>query len=303
MWPFNKSSTKKKGGSRRKSSKNAQTPAGWGNPATRRGLQLLAVAAVVVTLLAGWLPLERGLQRYLQNNDPLPVDPATVELVGLPDWMNPLYAKELRALVAERLTDDRLDQRGVAIAAEALESSAWVAEVTRIRRLSNGGVEAQALYRTPVAVVESRDGCYIVDRQGIRLSGTYTRTAASERLNLPLITGLRTPTPRLGESWEGDEIAAGISLATLVSQEPFAQEVVAFDVSERDSQGRLRLVMHTSQGRVRWGLPPGQERALERPAAVKLSWLREVASERGSIDAGGAVVDVYTPVVQVSRMP
>ena len=65
-------------------------------------------------------------------------------------------------------------------------------------------------------------------------------------------------------------------------------------MSERDSQNRIRLVLKTRTGMVRWGLPPGQEQPIESDASVKKQWLATVCKTyRGQVDAGGKIVDVY----------
>ncbi|MEQ9454991.1 MAG: hypothetical protein RLN76_10420 [Phycisphaeraceae bacterium] len=297
MWPFS-SKTKPKSRARAKTTKQ---PA-WDTQRTARGLKVVGGAALLLAIVFGWDPAERALNTYLTERSALATDAAHVVLIDQPDWMSEVVANELRRLVAERLTPDRLDQQGVAIAAEAIAANAWIENVLRLRRLTDGGAEVHATYRQPVAVLQGRDGFFLVDNNGIRLPGVYTQAQAT-RIPLPLITGVNRPTPVPGKTWNADEVEAGIRLAMLVQAETYADQVIAFDVSQRDRQGRVRLVMHTAKGQVRWGLPPGEERAIEHPADVKLGWLREVASERGTIDAGGAIVDLYTPAIQVSKMP
>lgn len=297
MWPFStKTKTKSRG---RSKAKAAPT---WDTERTRRGLKVVAAVTALLAVGFGWNPAERALNDYLTKRSALETTLDRVVLVDQPEWMSPVVADELRRLVADRLTPDRLDQRGVAIAAEALDANAWVDNVLRVRRLADGGAEVTAAYRQPVAVLQGRDGYFLIDEHGVRLPGVYSQAQAT-RIALPLIIGVNRPTPVPGSTWSGAEVEAGIRLAQLVQAEPYADQVMAFDVSQRDRQGRVRLVMHTAQGQVRWGLPPGEERAIEHPADVKLGWLREVASERGSIDAGGAIVDLYTPAIQVSKMP
>lgn len=302
MWPFTSTNQKKKGSSRKSTRKSASASSSWSHESTRRGLGIVAAVSLVVAVLVGWNPAERALRGYLTSRDPLPVASETVDLVDRPAWMSPAIAADLQRLVAERLTEDRLDQRGVAIAAEALGASAWIRSVDRIRRLADGGAEVVASYREPVAVVEAPGGYAIVDREGVRLPGVYRRVTA-ERLNLPMITGVTSFMPEPGTVWQGHEIVSGIKLALLVENEPFADQVVSFDVSERDRMGRLRLVMHTERGQVRWGLPPGEETPYEQPAEEKLSVLRQVASESGRIDAGGQILEVYMPTPVMRKNP
>ena len=92
---------------------------------------------------------------------------------------------------------------------------------------------------------------------------------------------------------------AGLRLAALIEGEPYADQVVAYDVSDRDALGRLRLRLLTEAGMVRWGLPPGDERGLEPDSETKRRWLSSVDRRRGSIDAGGRIVDVNGAAVYV----
>ena len=57
----------------------------------------------------------------------------------------------------------------------------------------------------------------------------------------------------------------------------------------------VRLVLHTADGTVRWGLPPGQEHAIEPNAQVKLGWLRQLAQRDAGLSTGGQIIDIYGP--------
>jgi len=172
-----------------------------------------------------------------------------------------------------------------------------------VQRLEGGRVKVIAAYREPLAVVESEQGYYIVDSQGVRLPGLYGREQV-ERMSLPRIVGVASDPPRrAGESWPAQDLQAGLSLVQLLAAEPYLYQIEAFDVSERDARGRIRLVLRTRQGAVIWGLPPGQEHAIEPSAPVKLDRLRLLVQKKGSIDAGGRVVEIYGPVIQTHQLP
>jgi len=221
-----------------------------------------------------------------------------VIIARAPATMSPLLAQRIRSLVAELAGDDPLDQASLQVAHTALSQSPWVRQVYQLRRGSAGRIIVHAAFREPVAVVLALDGYHLVDAEGVRLPGVY-RADQLNYLALPVITGVTHAPPPEGAVWPGDELQAGLDLAQLIEGEGYAPQVASYDVSDRDALGRLRLRLITERGMVRWGLPPGDERGLEPTSATKLRWLSSVNRRRGSIDAGGKVVDVYGAAVYV----
>jgi len=178
------------------------------------------------------------------------------------------------------------------VAALALAQDPWINRVRQVQRWADGRITVEADYRQPIALVATRDGYRLTDAIGVVLPGLYLEHQI-DQLNLPVITGVLERTPATGQAWQSQDVAAGLSLVQTLADEPYADQIQRYDVSHRDARGRVRLVLHTATGMVRWGLPPGLEQSIEPTAQVKRSWLRHVAQTRGTIDAGGKVVDVY----------
>ena len=152
-----------------------------------------------------------------------------------------------------------------------------------------------------MAVIEARDGYHLVSPDGVRLPGLY-RAEQLRLLNVPAIVGVNSAPPQTGRVWPGSDVQAGLALVRHLAGEPWTSQIEAIDVGRRDSRNRLRLVIHTDDGQVRWGLPPGQAQPVEPSARTKLQWLRRVAQRHdGQIDAGGKVVHLYGATVQVSQ--
>ncbi|MEO0587805.1 MAG: hypothetical protein AAF078_09210, partial [Planctomycetota bacterium] len=115
----------------------------------------------------------------------------------------------------------------------------------------------------------------------------------ARRVGLPVIVGSGERVPSPGRAWGGEHLHAGLALIGWLAERGFDGPIEAYDVSQRDARGRTRLVLRTAGGgRVVWGLPPGGEGAIEPMAERKLESVRYVGQVRGSIDAGGGVVDV-----------
>jgi hypothetical protein len=144
-----------------------------------------------------------------------------------------------------------------------------------------------------------RNGDYLlVDEQGHRLPGDYTRSQAAA-VGLPVILGVKAPLPTIGQLWQGEDLKAGVEVLALLRGQPYKEQVKAVQV--RDATGGIRPILLTgdSGGMVFWGRAPGQEQPLEVDTSVKLNRLAAVYQQRGAIDAGGKQVYIYGPAVFV----
>lgn len=290
-----KRKTRRRGRSRQST---AADPKPWNPQRTLAGLKALTAIGLTLALVLGWYYGENALRVYAGLTQSDPISLGDVDLADAPPWMSDAVKQELAGVVADHVASNPLDGDGLEAAAAALRHNPWVAHVQQVRRLAHGRVEVRATYRQPFAIIEARDGYHLVDAHGVRLPGLYFRDQVG-RLNMPLISGVDTAPPgRPGQVWPGDQLPAALSLIALLENEAFANQIQAYDVSERDSRGRVRIALLTQRGMVRWGLPPGREHSVETDASVKVRRLREVAASRGSIDAGGLIVDIYGPSIQ-----
>ncbi|MCE9590682.1 MAG: hypothetical protein K8S99_09185 [Planctomycetes bacterium] len=287
---FLSSSTGKPKKKVRKSAKPAVK--GWDPRKTLAVLEVLATVAVLALLGLGWRHAERYLMNYAHEKRPLPTGTEQVELAGAPYWMSPMLQRDLRVAVARDLGNDAMRSDDLGSAVRTLAASPWVEGVERIRRMPGGKIVVNAKYREPIAFVEEADGMRLVDEKSVRLPGLYSQ-AEAQKIGLPIITGVKSSPPGEGAAWKGEELSSGLALVKMLRGQPYLSQVTAFDVSERDARNRVRLMLKTRQGLVRWGLPPGQEATIEPTAAVKMAWLGRIYRDKGQIDAGGQIVDVY----------
>lgn len=288
-WFLSKNAGKKKP---KKTAKTAKAAKPWDPRRTLAGLQVLLACGLVGGTVLGWKRLEDGLSGYAKEHQVLPREVDQVVLVDMPLWMTPKLQRDMRAIVAVEISGNPLDNTGLQNAVRSLAANPWVKQVDHVRRLTDGTVEVNATFREPVAKVETSDGYILVDIEGVRLPVQYT-PAEARRLVLPALVGVKTPPAREGKPWPSEELQAGLKLVKLLQAEPYLSQVEAFDVSERDPRGRIRLKLLTRNGMVRWGLPPGEEKSIETDAKTKKTWLAQIYKSRGLIDAGGKVVDVY----------
>ncbi len=227
----------------------------------------------------------------------------TVVLHDLPVWMGEQRAGVIKQLVLDHVGDNPMDSASLEAAYVALSNSPWIDKVDLVRRSGAGRVEVFVDYRTPVALVEAKDGFHLVDADGRRLPGVYPY-AQLQALGLPAIIGAQHAPPQEGKAWQGDDLRSGLTMVRTITGQPWAPQVRAIDVKNdhgRNSSDRPHLLLITRQGRVNWGRAPGDEGVNEPATDRKLVMLARVADAYGGqIDAAGQVVDVRndTPMIR-----
>lgn len=260
----------------------------------RTSLWALAVPAIV----AGWWMSHRALDRYV--GDARAAVPQ-VALAHTPPWMTAALENEIRQIVAATVAPDPLDTDSLHAASQMLAQNPWVAQVHRVRRGYGGVIEIEAAFRQPAGVVEYAGRYELIDAHGYRLPATY-HGSQMEQLELPVIIGVVAAPPKPGQVWNGADLQAGLGLAMLIEQQPYARQVQAFDVSNHN--GRLDAVrphlrMVTDRAAVQWGRAPGDEQFYEPNTQVKIEHINSVYRKYGSIDAGGQFVDVFGDTVLI----
>lgn len=274
--------------------------ASWEPGHTLVGLRCLGVFTLLACLVMGWCFAENKLDGYLSAKLRYRVTPQHVVLKDAPIWMASWLREELRSKVVSVAVGDPTDGENLNRIAKAVNKSPWVEHVNRVTRLPQGKLLIDAAYREPVAMVESRDGYHLVTQEGIALPGLYMRNQI-KAVGLPVLRGVGVKPFDPGHRWPGMAVHAGLDLILLLQGEPYFNEIESFDVGGRDRSDRIRMVLHTrSGGQVIWGLPPGDEHALEPIAREKCHRLRSIYRQRKTIDAGGRTVAINGPKVWLS---
>lgn len=214
-----------------------------------------------------------------------------LEWEGLPAWLaHPNQA----AFLAQREADAGLgphasvhDTELVRSIGQRLASSPWIAEVRRVSARSDGVIRVNAVFRTPLAMVEHRGMAYLVDHAGVRLPLEVVAQQVNRRAWL-VIQGVAAPPPAAsGQQWVGEDLTAGLRLARFLAQAdamgrlPFRPAIHCIDVSNHKwrqdgSAGQIRLRTVNACEVIHWGVPPGEEYEIEPPAEWKLAALSDL---------------------------
>jgi len=250
------------------------------------------VAGVVAGLLAGAAALaglnnhvdRMILQRYA---GPKPV------FLDLPEAIETVAGPQLQARLSDLLTWDWTDRRLCKEMAQRLAESGWVARVDSVRRGSDGTFRIRCRYRMPYAMVQQDRTFLLIDRDGVRLPGTYRYDE-----KFKLIQGVAMPAAEPGARWPGEDLQAGLAIIEALGKEPFGDQVTAVLVDNfggRENARRCHIELATDRagGRVRWGSAPGYE-IDENNVVEKLAILRENYRRTGRMDAEHPVIDIVT---------
>lgn len=210
-----------------------------------------------------------------------------IDWVDVPDGLRETMAAKLAPFEADSGYDPRLCRK----IGRALEMDPWVRRVKNVRRGHDLRIVVSCAYRMPAALVQIDGSFYLVDRERVRLPGVYGYQAS-----LPLIQGVDCDPPQPGETWDGDDLAAGLAIARLLEGEPFADQITGIQVHNyggRNSPDDAHLVLATDRAGsiIKWGSAPGEE-IEENSAGRKIAILRHNFERFGRADAGYHGIDV-----------
>ena len=264
----------------------------------------LALAVVVGGSCIGY----NALASHVRETYALVSRPPAVTLLNRPAWMGDAIAADLARRVATALppSGSTLDHDLLVRVGGVLAEDAWIARVARVRRLDVRGrdtLQIECDYRTPLAIVQWRDGretsYRLIARDGVLLPPTYSGSAVhaivagrDATTNLRVITGVAAPPPPgdAGLRWDAPDLKAGLDVAALLNGLAAAQNVTVIDV-DNFAERRVRwtagakerwaaqIVLRTKLNHVIfWGRPPEADDFLvEVSPQTKLANLTAVA--------------------------
>ena len=267
--------------------------AAWGTAGRLRLLYRTGWCLLVVVLIAGGVVGMRRLDGHVHDRLLSNAAPSALTIVDVPDALCGVADSDLHdallPLMEAEWTDDRLCKE-LALRAATV---GWVREVRSVRRLTDARFEVRCAYRLPFAMVQRAGEFVLVDREGVRLPGSYLYDSTCL-----LVQGVERPAPEVGRPWEGEDLTAGLALITALTVEPFSEQITAVLVGNfagRRDRRRVHIELATDRagGRIRWGSAPGRELE-ENTLPQKLALLRANFEQTGRVDRHHPVIDVST---------
>jgi hypothetical protein len=274
-----------------KSEKNAQRAA-----AARK----VAIHCLIGCLFFGAIGVGFAYVRdYVNSEIATPSGPPAIVIKNRPRWMSDFLAQRIAETARVGGDKSPFDREMLVEARAALEKNPWIERVYDVRRAYGNRpgdlLEINCEYRVPVALVKWGDYYSLVDRNGFKLPEQYEAKDVPKivrieegRVDIRIIEGVKKPPPEPGHKWVGDDLAAGLEMIALLSDKPYAAEILKINVSHFYSKGDPQVVLVTKYAtEVRWGRAPSAKDAfVEVDAAKKLERLKTLSEKFGRLDAG-----------------
>ena len=245
-------------------------------------------------------------ERYVATIDKADRTPAVV-LADKPAWMNDAWAAAVADAARPAGPSLPGDRDVLQSAAAALAECPWVKQVNSVRRTYRDApgdtIVLDCQYRTPAALVRWQDAYWYVDQDGVRLperlSATQVRELTREggRPLFRVIDGCGHAPDRPGHVWPGKDVQAGLELAVLLADKPYADQVTRIDVGNFDgrvnaNESQINLVTRYNT-EVRWGQPPSSRAFfVEQRVDRKLDVMAQACRQTGRVDMNLPWIDL-----------
>lgn len=258
----------------------------------RRGFSALLWTASLSAVVFGLREVDVQARQLGPNERAADV---RIEFVDVPAWLREPGNRDILEEVAE--TAEYRSDQGIHSArlcedvGLSLERSAWLKSVRQVEKRSDGLVRVSATFRAPLTMVVRGGWAYLVDEAGVRLPRQVLIDFVP-RADWILLTGSQGAIPKVGETFNGPDVAAGLRLIkTLVERAALGMlrartDLRAVDVSNYKGRADardawIRIATSSPESYIRWGLPPGEEYGIEASAEMKLAVLEELCRRNG----------------------
>ena len=270
----------------------------WSGKMIKPAAAILAVCGLIAAWVLGVPRLEAYASGRLRSGGPAQAEgreaPFTVRFVSLPAWAHGDLEATLLQRAAALLGPDPLRRDDLVAVRQSLLATGWFEQIAQVRRPREGLVEIDARFAEPVAVVRDKEGRldYLVDSRGWLLPGSFP---AGEAAGLVVVIGVRADQPAsAGRPWQGQDLAAALSVLRLLRTRPWVDQVARIEVTHEAQE--LHLI--SDRGcTIIWGRPPGMPHAGEVTPSRKLQYLDYHHRQYGHIDRSMGELDIRGDVV------
>jgi len=274
-----------------------------------RVARIVAHWVVAVALLGACATGLYYARQYVEQTAARPTDPPTVVFTNRPAWMSDRVARQLAASFRPPHAKSVFDHNLLVTTSRTLKASPWIAQLRQVRRAYGNApgdtLEIDCDFRAPMALARFEADYWFVDAHGVKLPERFAANdlpfivyGADGSTNIRVIEGIHHAPPKeAGQTWVGDDLAAGLELVCRLYDQPCAQEIVKVDVSNfhgRVDAREAHIVLVTKYNtEVRWGRPwTATDSFIEVAPERKLVQMQRVLAQYGRVDAGLASIDL-----------
>jgi len=260
----------------------------------------VAVLGVLMLVL-----IHRSVYAYLTSGDDYTIDLATLHVADRPEWAGDGLVSEFKTNSPLTGKMSIFDPELTKHVTEHYAQNPWVSRVLTVQKEFPNTLRVKVEMRKPLLAIEMKGQYVLVDRESVRIPGTY--------VNVPKFTftvcrvlGVKSAPPEGGKRWidPGIDAAAGVASALVENRVDRMMTVHSIDVSRVGRGGReTEVVLHAEDSvPIEWGRSPTSREYGELTVNEKVRNLKGVLMSQPRLKGVGRVkVQFDDPVVIMRR--
>jgi hypothetical protein len=244
------------------------------------------------------------LDKYRKETTPPIIGEVELELVDVPAWVNEELKQKALTAARSDLEDLRIDENAAGLVQQNIDRRfAWLDDV-KVQTTHNA-VRIEGRWRRPMGLIKSGRRSFYVDAEQVLLD--FVEMPGMPIVEITGLTSVRKIRP-LGEVWEGDDLAAAITLLDRLerrdrietTQKPLLSEINRLDVSNFEGRKYRKLphiVLYANDDtKIMWGAKIGEwQRYLESTDEQKIAKLYGYYKEYGTLSGGVKYINLCDP--------
>ncbi|MDA0835388.1 MAG: hypothetical protein O2955_20650 [Planctomycetota bacterium] len=251
----------------------------------------LAWLTLAATIIVSW-PWIFSQTEHLKSLPEYRLDADQIVILNRPEWvpvhiidevLADLQLPEETTILDEHLADD---------VALAFHRHPWVEEVVAVRKSYPNTIEAELIFRRPIALVRVAQGVYPIDVNGTLLPpGDFSPATIGNYLQIEGIVSI--PGGRPGSNW-GDLAVVGAARVAAVLHEKWKEWQITAIRASRPTKAQMSLEEFVYELRgadgsiIVWGRAPGSKNPGELTTEQKLGRLEKYVHDYGQFDPAAA---------------
>jgi len=227
-----------------------------------------------------------------------------LELMDVPAWVNSELKQKALDAARSDLEDLRIDENAAGLVQQNIDRRfAWLDDV-KVQTTHNA-LLIEGRWRKPMGLIKSGRRSVYVDAEQVVLD--FVQMPGIPIVEITGLTLVRKIRP-LGEVWEGDDLAAAITLLYRLerrdrietTQKPLLSEISRLDVSNFDGRKNRKLahiILYAKDDtKILWGAKIGEwQRYLESTDEQKIAKLYSYYKEYGTLSGGVKKINLCDP--------
>ena len=242
------------------------------------------------------------LDKYRKETTPPIIGEVELEFVNVPAWVNEELKQKALTAARSDLEDLRIDENAASLVQQNIDRRfAWLDDV-KVQTTHNA-VRIEGRWRRPMGLIKSGRRSFYVDAEQVLLD--FVEMPNLSIVEITGLTSVRKIRP-LGEVWEGDDLAAAITLLDRLErrdrdeEKPLLSEINRLDVSNFEGRKYRKLphiVLYANDDtKIMWGAKIGEwQRYLESTDEQKIAKLYGYYKEYGTLSGGVKYINLCDP--------